>query len=277
VPAPSQENAFGPAPSERSFSEDAALIQRELWIRLVALPAALGVAWALMRTPFGRPLFRTFVTMLVHETGHAVTAWLCGYAAFPSLWITHIYGRSAFVTLVIAGALGYGAWWSWKQRRLRLAAAFAVVLLFQLVCTLGLSEERHMMLFSFGGDAGKLVLGSVLMALIYVDIGSPLHQHQVRWGFLAIGALAFMDAFEEWWGCRSDVDRLPIGEIEGVGLSDAASLLENHLWSVTQLVHRYTTLGLVCLAGLALLYAVQLREAYAQARVMEAHRARASR
>jgi len=260
-------------PSERFSLEEAESSQRELWIRLVALPAALVLTWGLMRTSFARPLLRTFVSMWIHETGHAVTAWLCGYAAFPGPWFTPLFGRSLFVVLILAGALGYGTWWSFRARQFQWAVAGAALLLLQLFCTLGLTHDRHMMLFTFGGDAGMMLLGSALMTTLYVEPASPLHKRQLRWAFLAFGAIAFMDAFEEWWGCRSDVDRLPLGSLEGAGLSDASKLLDVHLWSATQLIHRYTTLGLACLAALALLYALKLRQAHARAKaLLNAHR-----
>ena len=48
--------------------------REELTYRLLALPVALLVALLLVGSPFA-PLVRIFVSMLVHETGHAVTAW----------------------------------------------------------------------------------------------------------------------------------------------------------------------------------------------------------
>ena len=42
-------------------------------------------------------LQRTFLAMPVHELGHAVTAWLCGYFAIPTLWKTLVPDERGFV------------------------------------------------------------------------------------------------------------------------------------------------------------------------------------
>jgi hypothetical protein len=70
-----------------------------------------------------------------------------------------------------------------------------------------------------------------------------------------------MDAFEQWWASRSDLDRIPFGMNEGVGLSDPSVLSETYGWSTGLLIHRYVTLGCGCLLVLAVAYGWQLWEA----------------
>src|SRR4029079_17709652 len=62
-------------------------LERELRVRVVALPGALLSAWMAMKA--ARGLVRMF-SMWVHESGHAATAWLCGYSAWPGAWITPV-------------------------------------------------------------------------------------------------------------------------------------------------------------------------------------------
>jgi heme A synthase len=76
-----------------------------------------------------------------------------------------------------------------------------------------------------------------------------------------IGAAALVDAGNTWWAARTNVDVIPFGEQEGVGLSDPSRLTEWANWSVTQLVHRYVAVLVVCLLALALVYAWGLRQA----------------
>ncbi|MFY0579793.1 hypothetical protein ACN28S_41040 [Cystobacter fuscus] len=54
----------------------------ELRLRLFALPVALLGMWLLMGSQTSHFLLRTFLSMWIHELGHAVTAWLCGFPAF---------------------------------------------------------------------------------------------------------------------------------------------------------------------------------------------------
>jgi hypothetical protein len=70
-----------------------------------------------------------------------------------------------------------------------------------------------------------------------------------------------MDVFEQWWGSRTDPDRIPFGHNEGAGPSDPSVLVETYGWSQSALVHRYVLLGCLCLAGLAALYWAGLQQA----------------
>ncbi|HEX8438800.1 hypothetical protein [Archangium sp.] len=247
--------------------EDARL---ELRMRQFALPVALVVAWLLVNSPVGGRLVRIFLSMWIHELGHAVTAWFCGFSAIPGPWFTRISEtRSTFVFLLLATSLGglilRGAF---TQRR-SLVIAGATGLVLQFVGTGVLSLSKAIQLFTFGGDAGCLVLGSLLMATVYAPRDSALRRGWLHWGYLVIGAASFMDAFSQWWAARSDFERIPFGENEGVGLSDPSTLADVYGWSETELVQRYTWLGLACLAALAVLYTVGLLRARAELRALE--------
>ncbi|MBF5043569.1 hypothetical protein FGE12_14325 [Aggregicoccus sp. 17bor-14] len=227
----------------------------ELGVRALALPVALLLAFLVQGTQLGRSLVRIFFGMWLHELGHAVTAWLCGFSAVPGFWFTSIADeRSVVVSLVIAAALAYAGWRLWRAHGPLSAAPLGVLLLVQAVCTLGLSASRAQGLILFGGDAGDLVLGSLLMATLYAPEASRLRTASLRWGFLAIGAFGFMDAAEQWWAAVRDPERIPYGLQEGVGLSDPSRLTEDLGWTQGALVGRYVTLSGVCLAALALLY-----------------------
>src|SRR6266404_1113901 len=67
-----------------SAEEHLALLQKahhELMCRVFALPAALLVGWLTVQT---MPMLAAFLAMWTHESGHAITAWLCGYVAVPT-------------------------------------------------------------------------------------------------------------------------------------------------------------------------------------------------
>jgi UDP-N-acetylmuramyl pentapeptide phosphotransferase/UDP-N-acetylglucosamine-1-phosphate transferase len=128
-----------------------------------------------------------------------------------------------------------------------------------MLLTFGMRAHHAHALTIFGGDAGALVLGTLLMATIYVAPGSALHRGWLRWGFLAIGAFAFMDTFADWWHAAHGSEGVVFGENVGVGDTDPTRLVFEHGWSEARLVARYLTLSWSCLSLLATLYLVNLR------------------
>jgi hypothetical protein len=223
-------------------------------IRQLALPAALLLAWVV--TAFGpRFLGKVFLSMWVHEIGHAVAAWLCGFGAFPGPWRTPVSeGRMVIVTLLVLGGLGYAGFRAWSAGARPACVALAVLALVTLWCTLGLKAQHARAFITFGGDGGCLLLGALMMTTIYVPPGSALHRGWLRWGFLVIGAFAFMDAFTTWWDAGHSPEGVELGQIEGVGDSDPTRLMFEYGWGEARLISRYMTLAWACLAGLAVLY-----------------------
>lgn len=245
-----------PPPASPPFDDEARF---ELRLRCFVLPAALVGAWLVMHAPVLRMLGRIFLSMWVHELGHAVTAWLCGISAFPGPWVTSVgESRSGMVSVLVLGACGLIAYRAWKERRGTILAIAAAAVSAHLLGSLGLRLETALAWVTFGGDAGCMVLGTLLMASFYAPRDSQIYQGALRWGFLVIGAVSFADVFETWWAARTDVDRIPFGQNEGVGLSDPSKLTDVYGWTIPQLIDRYVTLGLLCLLALAVVYALGL-------------------
>ncbi len=220
-----------------------------------ALPVTLGLAFLAVGTGPGHALIRIFLSMWVHELGHAVTAWFCGFFAVPGPWRTLIAEeRSMGCALFLLAALALLAREGWRRRHALLLTIAALGLLAQAVGTLGLKPHLAQALITFGGDGGCLLLGTLLMASFYVRAERLLRATGLRWGFLVIGAAAFADVSSLWWRARKDSDLIPFGEIEGVGLSDPSKLLETFRWTEEQVIHRYVALAGFCLAGLSALY-----------------------
>jgi hypothetical protein len=228
-------------------------------IRQLALPATLALAFLVTHSGL-RGIARTFLTMWVHEIGHAVTAWLCGFGAFPGPWLTPISeDRMLIVTLALLGALGYAGFRAWMTRAWGWLGGLGLVLLLALVLTFGVRTHAARALVIFMGDGGCLLLGALLMATLYTAPGSALHRGWLRWGFLVIGAFAFADAFATWWEARHSAEGVVFGQNENVGDSDPTRLVFEFGWSETRLVSRYLSLAWVCLAALGALYLNGLR------------------
>lgn len=206
---------------------------------------------------------RVFLGMWIHELGHAVTAWFCGYAAFPGPWRTVIgEERSPLVALVLAGLLLWALLSAWRAGNVPLVVAVGMLIALQFVGTVRLSPRSAHAAFTFGGDAGNLVLGPLLMLTFHLPREHPLKQRGLHWGFVVIGAFAFADVANQWRRAARDPAEIPFGEIEGVGLSDASRLVEGFGWTERQLVGRYdalATVALVALAGLHVLAVLRTR------------------
>jgi hypothetical protein len=223
-------------------------------VRAVALPAALLTAWMAVRA---MPAAVRMLAMWVHETGHAVAAWVSGYLAWPGPWFTPMsQDRQWPFSLLLLSLMAFGAWRAYDTRRPRLAALAVAGIVVTLVCTVLLRQGQAQQFIVFSGDGGCLLLGTMLMLSIYVPADHPLRRDHTRWGLLGLGALAFMDALAVWSG---PLGRLPFGENEN-GLSDASVLTEMYGWSVVALQRRYLTLACVCLGLLAAVYVAGLLE-----------------
>jgi len=239
------------------MSDERDLDPRLEWkLRAVALPAALLLALAFNVSPLGHMLQRTFLSMIPHELGHAATGWFTGFAAVPGLWRTLVPDeRSVVITLGLALGLAAVAWRGWTTDRMWLvliAIAGGLAQFFGTTSRLGTAATA----ITFGGDAGALVIGTLLMLTFFAAEGSKLRAGQLRWGLLVIGAAAYVDVAMVWWRAKQDHDHIPFGEIERVGLSDPSKLLEEG-WSPAQMVSRYLTVAAVCLATLLAVWAWQ--------------------
>jgi hypothetical protein len=80
-----------------------------------------------------------------------------------------------------------------------------------------------------------MMLAAALMASFFFGKGSDIYKGGLRWGFLAIGAAAYVDIFEVWMAARRDSGRIPFGEQEGGLLSDATRLVDEHGWTADEL------------------------------------------
>src|SRR5208282_5720668 len=100
-----------PAPADPAPAANDALsrtaARTELTYRILALPAALLLARLVAGT--GLRMAAAMLSMVLHESGHAITAWLTGRWAVPLLWVTpHGQERSWAIVLLVTAAILFG-------------------------------------------------------------------------------------------------------------------------------------------------------------------------
>lgn len=232
---------------------------RELKYRLLAIPLALLVGRFVAAS--GLSFVAGILAMVLHESGHAITAWLTGRWAVPMLWVTmHGDDRSWPVISAVTAAILCGGFFAWRARRWGWVCAAGAMLIVQIIFLNAPAPPGALIVF--GGDGGAMVLGTILMAAFYAPRDSWLRKSWgLRWGLLAIGALGFMYVFHSWSG---PYENIPFGEIEGVNLSDPSLLTDMYGWSVLQLVDRYLWLAKSCMVALGTVYIWGLISAYAE-------------
>lgn len=241
--------------------EEAAL-QRKL---LIWAPPAVFLLGALLMWAGGDGFVRIFFGMWLHELGHAVTAWITGHWAVPGPWRTQIAAdQSIKVTLTILAVLGWLAFRAWQAEKKVTLFVLGALAIFTLVCTFGVADANAQTAITFFGDGGMMIFGGALVLTFWARPGTHIHTSWLRWGFLVIGALAYLDGVFTWWPARKDASVIPYGEIEGVGLSDPTKLVDVAGWSQQQLIDRYTMVIMIVGAIVAARWAFGLWQVRAE-------------
>src|SRR5271170_5803906 len=160
--AAGQASVEAPAVQTRALSPNAPLPFRndvlrndalwELKYRIFALPLALVIARLVARSPLG------MLAMVLHESGHAITAWLTGRWAVPLLWVTpHGEERSWWIVLALTATIVFAGFLAWKAERWAWVVAAGAALFLQLI-VLTLPAGA---LIVFFGDGGAMVLATI--------------------------------------------------------------------------------------------------------------------
>lgn len=258
TPALDLEPDVGNPRDEWHLVDDASL---EWKFCVFAIPVSLLLALVFHSSGLFSSLQRIFLTMPVHELGHATAAWFCGFTAIPTVWKTIVPETRGFVApAVLLAGLGYLGWRGWvAENRVVVGIACGLALL-QLLLTFGIGPKTARMIVVFGGDGVGMVLATLLMASFFFGKRTQLYKGSLRWGFVVIGAVAFVDMASTWVRGRFDWDAIPLGSQDGQD-ADPAVLVQEYGWTLGGMVNRYLALAILCMIALALVYAWGVRRA----------------
>ncbi len=162
--------------------------------------------------------------------------------------------------LALFAALGYALYRAHIANQLPAMVAVDMLMLLQIFGTLIIQPETARMLITFGGDGMGMMLATLLMSSFFFGKHTQLYKGSLRWGFVVMGAAAFIDMYATWWKARKDVNAIPYGTLDGMA-SDAMKLVEVHGWTLQLLVQRHVVVGACCLLLLTLVYAWGVRRA----------------
>jgi len=201
----------------------------EKQVCLFALPSMLAFALMVQVTGFLAGMQRIFFGMPIHELGHAITGWLCGFNSIPTLWKTLIPENRGYLSSV---ALLVGLFvltrYALKNKRSGWLVAVVLVLLVQFYGTFVITLSKADMLITMGGDAMGLILATVLIGIFYAGKETQLYKGSLRWGFLGVGSAAFMNMYLPWW--NKDMSAIGYGLTGGIP-TDSWKMINIHLWS----------------------------------------------
>lgn len=209
----------------------------------LALPSALGVAW-LLRASGVAGLVLGGARIPLHELGHALAAWFCGFSAVPipfgMTWLGD--ARAVSVWLLLAVGLGAAGWRLFRAGERAWAGLFAALLALQQVATWATADSTRRLLITFGGSAGELLLSAALIALFHARLPARLRWDQARWIALFVGAFILVNQTALWREARLNHELIPWGSVMGED-GDMQRLERDHGWAPSRIAMRYAALA----------------------------------
>lgn len=228
------------------YNTDILLKEAEINTNTYALPFAFLIAFVVS---FIDPLL-WFISMWIHEFGHATIAWLSGYNAMITFAGTVIgINRSLFVYFGLLIIISLTYYFSWKEGKKNIMIFCIFLAIFQFILTWNISYSTYEMLLYFGGIGGEFYLSTLLIITFYWRLPKKFYWEFWRFFALLIGTITFWGSFTKWQRILLGKEQIPLGTFWG-GRGDSGgdlNVLNDIGWSINQIIDTYNTLGFICL------------------------------
>lgn len=192
-----------------------------------------------------------FISMWIHELGHASIAWFSGYQAMVTFagTVTSLR-RSLFVYLGILFLLGLTYYSSWKEKKKTIMILTIILAIIQFILTWIISRSTYQMLLIFGGIGGEFYLSTLLIIAFYWQLPEKLYWHFWRFIALIFGAITFVSSFLKWHRIKLGKEQITWGTFWG-GRGDSGGdlniLNQDFSWTINQIINTYIHLSNLCL------------------------------
>jgi hypothetical protein len=225
-------------------------------VQILLLPISLVLGSILSKLGFLAMLLWYFVTIPLHETGHAVGAWLGSRIALPIGAFIPMAGftvmgekRSFFAGTVIAAGLFALAAWGKRRRSGGLLLFTVLVFAFWVHWTFFVSPTEWQRFSIWAGVGGEFFLSTFLILLGFYDLPERMHWEFLRMPAILYGGLGFGASLGRWIAIQAGRASVPMGSFLSGGSDtngDMERLIRVHGWTMDHIVRSYLGLGFFC-------------------------------
>lgn len=242
-------------------------MSRERLHLVFGYPGALALA--LLLYSFGPTnVLGWVIVAFLHEMGHSLFHILGSKPCLPSFLFVTVCHRDTFslTTFLIVFAILIGVFaFSRRHNNPKLAKIATCLLLILFVFSFALTNEMATSLGIFGGLAGELLFGSILVLLFFANMPLRYNWKTNRYLFLIIGMYSLVNSLILWIGVGLGNTKLPYGSAWGgkdAKCGDLNRLVNELGWSETQVTWTYLSLAIACMSAIVYAYCnALLREA----------------
>ncbi|NBW82500.1 hypothetical protein EBR21_12165, partial [bacterium] len=238
--SPSDVSQLSNAPSATRPQKDDVDLPRTLKIEQLAIPLAILIGTLFELTELR--IFLRFLSMPLHELGHAAASWFAGIYAAPLPFFTswdEFRSNSVIMFFCALWTVGIVAAARWRSRVM--IFFFATALLIQIRATFFVPLERINEIRIAFGCTGEIVFSGLLVASFVYRLPPQLRWDFWRFPVVALGGILFGAAAMQWLQIRNDPSRMPWGSAISTDENDGdlSKLRDLYHWSEAQIVSHY--------------------------------------
>ena len=245
-----------------NYKTDILLQKAERNNNIFALPIAFCIASVIS---IFEPL-TWFISMWIHEFGHATIAWLSGYRAMVTFGgtVTSLE-KSWFVYGGILFLLALCLWYGKKEQKKFVMIVAVILAVVQFLMTWMISQPTYRMFLAFGGIGGEFYLSTFLIVAFYFNLPQKFYWEFWRYIALIISTITFWSSFWKWHHIQVGQEAIPWGSFWG-GRGDSGGdlnvLAGEFGWNSWQIITTYSFLADICLLIIISFYLYFLTKSY---------------